>query len=125
MVFHAYCLGLVNKGVRAKLSDTRRFWRFSSVSISVVGGTVLSATILHAIEGFICAGTYRLLGALPDTKSAVLYSLSAMTTYGQVHLYLAPRWQMIGALEALSGTILFGLTTGFLFSVVQKACSHA
>jgi hypothetical protein len=124
VVFHAYGLGLLNKEVSKKLNDARRLPNFSSVSIFVIGGTALSATILHAIESFIWAGTFRLLGALPDIKSATLYSLNAMTSYGHANLYLAARWQMIGALEALDGWILFGLTTAFLFSVVQKAWSN-
>ena len=40
----------------------------------------LLATALHEIEAATWAAAYRLLGALPDTKSAMLYSLSAMTT---------------------------------------------
>jgi hypothetical protein len=44
-----------------------------------------------------------------------------MTSYGHANLYLEPRWQMMGALEALNGWILFGLTTAFLFTVVQRA----
>jgi hypothetical protein len=124
VVIHAYCLGLLNKEVSAKLINTRRLWRFSSFSISVIGGTALSATILHGIEGLIWAGAYRILGALPDIKTAMLYSLSAMTSYGHADLYLAPRWQLMGALEALNGMILFGLTTAFLFTVLQKAWSQ-
>ena len=80
VVFHAFCLGLMDKEVSSKLSVRGRVRRFSSVSIFVIGGTAVSATILHAIEGFIWAGTYRFLEALPDTKSAMLYSLSAMTS---------------------------------------------
>ncbi len=124
VVFHAYCLGLLNNEVSSKLSDLRHVRHFSFVSIFFIGGTALSVTILHALEGLFWAGTYRLVGALPDAKSAILYSLNAMTSYGHANLYLASRWQMLGALEALSGWILFGLTTAFLFSVIQKAWSH-
>jgi hypothetical protein len=67
------------------------------------------------------AAAYRILGALPDNKTAMLYSMSAMTSYGHANLYLTPVWQMMGALEALNGWILFGLTTAFLFNVIQKA----
>lgn len=77
--------------------------------------------MLHGIEGTIWAVAYRLLGASADNKSAILYSLNAMTSYGHADLYLAPHWQMMGALEALNGWILFGLTTAFLFTVVQRA----
>lgn len=121
VVFHAYCLGLLNKEVSSRLSDTRKLRDFSSPPISVIGVAALSATILHGLEGAIWAGTYCLLGALPDFKSAMLYSLNAMTSFGHANLYLEPRWQMMGALEALNGMILFGLTTAFLFTVLQRA----
>jgi hypothetical protein len=73
----------------------------------------LLATALHAIEGIIWAFAFRLVGAVPDKKSAMLYSISAMTTFGHATLYLEDRWQMMGTLEALNGLILFGITTAF------------
>ena len=78
------------------------------------------ATVLHGVEGIAWAVAYRLLGALPDNKSAMLYSLSAMTTYGHATISLEDRWQLMGALEALNGMLLFGLTTAFLFAMIQR-----
>ena len=121
VILHAYVLGLINEKITSKLSSELRVWEFSAASIVLVGGTVLSVTILHGLEGAIWAVAYRLLGALQDNKSAMLYSLNAITTYGHENLNLEPRWQMMGALEALNGCILFGLTTAFLFTVMQKA----
>jgi hypothetical protein len=121
VVIHVYVLGLINKKIMSTLRSSLHPWEFSSASIFVVGGTVLSVTILHGFEGAIWAVAYRLLGALPDNKSAMLYSLNAITTYGHENLHLEPRWQMMGALEALNGCIMFGLTTAFLFAVMQKA----
>ena len=43
-----------------------------------------------------------------------------MTTYGHAELYLAPHWQLMGALEALNGLLLFGLTTAFLYGHVRR-----
>jgi hypothetical protein len=94
------------------------------VAMLVMGATVLSATVLHGIEGTIWAVAFRLLGALHDNKLAMLYSLSAITAYGHENLFLAPHWQLMGALEALNGLILFGLTTAFLFTVIQKVWPH-
>lgn len=74
----------------------------------------LVAILLHAAEAAIRASVYQTLGALPDSKSAILFSLSAMTTYGHEHFDLANYWQLMGALEAINGMILFGLTTAFL-----------
>lgn len=86
----------------------------------VVGATALFASLLHGIEVIIWAGTYWLLGAVPDLPSSMLCSLNAMTSYGHESLTLAHRWQLMGALEALDGWLLFGLTGAFLFTVIQK-----
>ena len=50
----------------------------------------------------------------------MLYSLGALTTYGHSHIFLESKWQMMGALEALNGMLLFGLTTAFLFAMIQR-----
>jgi hypothetical protein len=86
----------------------------------VIGGAALLASVLHGIEAGTWAAAYRFLGALPDNRSAMLYSLSAITTYGHANLYLKDHWQLMGALEALNGMLLFGLTTAFLFAMIQR-----
>ena len=48
----------------------------------------------------------------------MLYSVSAMTSYGDV--YLEDRWQLLGAIEAVNGVILFGLTTAFLYAAFRQ-----
>ena len=123
VVFHAISLGLINKDIASRLGGSMQSWHHVLLSVLVVGGAALSTVILHAIEVSFWAAAYTFLGALPNGHSAKLYSMNAMTSYGHVNLYLAPRWQMMGSLEALNGWILFGLTTAFLFAVVQKAWS--
>ena len=65
-------------------------------------------------------GAYVTLGARPDFASAMLYSLSAMTSYGHANIFLAKEWQLMGAIEALNGMVLFGLSTVFLFAVLRE-----
>ena len=50
----------------------------------------------------------------------MLYSISAVTSYGHANLFLKAQWQMMGALEALNGMLLFGLSTAFLFAMIQR-----
>ena len=50
---------------------------------------------------------------------ASVYSLASMTTFEIPGLTLPPRWQMISALEAVNGALLFGISTAFLFAVIQ------
>ena len=87
----------------------------------VMAVTSLLATLLHGFEAAIWAAAYWFLAALPDARTAMLYSLSAMTSYGHAALFLKDRWQLMGALEALNGMLLFGLTTAFLFAIIQRA----
>jgi len=87
---------------------------------AVIAATVLLVTVLHALEGGAWAFAYVVLRASPDFRIATLYSLSAMTSYGHAEIFLAPHWRLMGALEALNGMMLFGLTTAFLFSVLSS-----
>ena len=102
----------------------RRFVRRPhATGVFVVGGAALLATCLHGLEAILWAIAYRHLNALPDNGSAVLYSLSAITSYGHANLVLEARWQLMGALEALNGWLLFGLTTAFLLAITGKVWS--
>ena len=85
----------------------------------VIGAITFLATLLLAVESALWAVAYHGVGAMPDYESAVLYSLGAITSYGHADVFLAHRWRLMGALEALNGIILFGLTTAFFFSVIQ------
>lgn len=85
----------------------------------VTGVAVLLTTCLHVVQAAVWAAAYVALGALPSTRSAMLYSLNAMTAYGHINVFLAPHWQLLGALQALNGLILFGLSTAFLYGMIQ------
>ena len=115
VVVHVCGLWLVHERVVRTHTMRRSMLRFAVIMATAV----LVATTLHAVEGAMWAATYRILGALPDNASAMLYSISAMTSYGHSNLDLEARWQMMGALEALNGMLLFGLTTAFLFAIIQ------
>jgi hypothetical protein len=119
VIFHVFGLVLINE----RVIRSRRFHKkrrgFLAFAL-ILGAATLAAILLHATEAAIWAGVYELLAALPDGKSALLYSLSAMTTYGHERLTLASHWQLMGSLEALNGMILFGLTTAFLYGMIRE-----
>jgi hypothetical protein len=120
VVIHVIGLVLINESVVGVLSGAMERRRFMPKFALVMGLASLLATVLHGIEAATWATAYWLLGALPNTRSAMLYSLSAMTSYGHANLFLEEQWQLMGALEALNGVLLFGLTTAFLFALIQK-----
>lgn len=120
LVFHVIGLGYI-----AQLAERILVRRQATQSLLLefaiaMGPTVLMATLLLAFDAVVWAATYRILGALPTTAQAMLYSLSAITSYGHADVFLEPKWQLMGAMEAVNGTLLFGLTTAFLFAVIQR-----
>jgi hypothetical protein len=119
VAMHVYGLGLVNEAHSRFLKSSAKRRRLATRLPLVVGTTALLVTCLHALKAGIWAAAYRLLGALPDAKTAMLYSLNALTSYGHESINLVDRWQLIGALEALNGWILFGLSTAFLFRIIR------
>jgi len=120
VIFHVIGLVFINE----RVVRARRFLKggrsFLVTFALILGLATLFAILLHSAEAAVWAGVYEALGALPDGKSAVLYSLGAMTTYGHEHFFLAKHWQLMGSLEALNGMILFGLTTAFLYGMIRE-----
>ena len=120
VTLHVGGLAFMNELVIEALERRRRGRHFFLMFGFVVGGVTLLTVALHALGAAIWALAYLGLGILPDQRSAMLYSISAMTTYGHHDIFLPNGWQMMGALESLTGMLLFGLTTAFLFAVIQK-----
>ena len=67
----------------------------------------------------IWAAAYLWLGALDSPIDALLYSVDAMSTRGESGLTLQRPWRMMGALEAVNGMLLFGVSTAYVFAVMQ------
>jgi len=120
VIFHVVGLGMFNVKSDPVLAVMRSRRSYDFIFVFFMGVTTIWATLLHAVEAGVWAVAYRTLGALPDSKSALLYSLSAITTYGHSEIYLTEHWRLMGALEALNGIMLFGLTTAFMYGMIQR-----
>ena len=120
VIYHAAGLGLISRGVRGAMRIAGGRIRLNILFPLLMGGTTLLATLLHATEAGMWAALFWRVGAVPDGKSALLYSLNALTTYGHTDVHLAQHWALMGAIEALNGLLLFGLTTAFLYGVIRR-----
>ncbi len=89
------------------------------IVIGMIAAVGLLLAVLHGIEAAIWAAAYVWLGALNSSKDAILYSVDSMTTRGASGLSLEPHWLMMGALEAADGMLLFGISTAYIFAVMQ------
>jgi len=120
VLFHVFGLGLIRRRTNRFSSRSIKRRHPTAAFVIVIGGATLLATCLHAIEAGVWAAAYLGLGALPDFKSAMLFSLDAITSYGHANLELEQHWHLLGSLEALNGWLLFGLTTAFLFGMLEE-----
>jgi hypothetical protein len=120
VIVHVLAMGFISQKAIQIHGNIMQHRHSIAAFVIVMGATTLLATTLHAVEAGIWAYAYCLIGAMPDFKSAMLYSLGAMTTYGHQNLYLQEHWRLIGPIEALNGSLLVGLTTAFLFWLIQE-----
>jgi hypothetical protein len=124
-VIHVVVLGtVVSKSLRI-MEHPAHIGGFLLRYSIIIGSIAFLSTLLLAVEAWLWAATYVRIGALPDIREAMLFSLGAITTYGDTRIELAPRWELMGALEALNGIMLFGLTTAFFFGAIQSVQARA
>jgi hypothetical protein len=95
-----------------------------AIVVSAFTAMGLLLALLHGIEAAIWAAAYLWLGALDSPGAAILYSVDAMATRGASGLIPRSHWQMMGALEAANGMLLFGISTAFIFTVMQFYYQH-
>jgi len=79
----------------------------------------LLLAVLHVLEAGLWAAAYWWLGAISSPADAILYSVDSISTRGGSGLELDRQWQPMGALEAVDGMLLFGISTAFIFAFMQ------
>lgn len=119
VIIHVFGLAFIYDAFILLLPVTQRRRRFMARFAGVMIVAVLLIIALHGLEAVTWACAYLVLGAFPDAKSAMLYSLGAMTGFGAGNASLPAHWQMMGVLQSLAGVLLFGLTTAFMFAMFQ------
>jgi hypothetical protein len=97
-------------------AQARRFWPDTGLFILVAGWIVL----LHLFEVCVWALFYLWRGAIPDLPSALYFSAVTYTTTGYGDIVLPQDWRLAGGVEALTGILMCGWSTGFFVAVVSR-----
>jgi ion channel len=104
----------------------RRFMRQPDELVGVVSQglsilfIVLGLFLLHAVQIWIYAVAFLLLGQLGSVEAALYFSASTFTTVGYGDVLLNPDWRMLAAAESANGFLLLGWSTAFLVSVTSR-----
>ncbi|MEO5715696.1 MAG: potassium channel family protein [Luteolibacter sp.] len=92
------------------------FWMI----IRVVYGLLL----LHLLQILVWAACYDVNGCFPDFTTSFYYSATSYSTVGYGDVNPPAGWRVLGAVEAVTGILMFGWSTGVLFSVVNHLLSR-
>jgi voltage-gated potassium channel Kch len=75
--------------------------------------------VLHLLETALWASFYYWQSLFPDFETSLYFSLTSYTTIGFGDVVLPQKWRLLGAMEGISGVLLCGLSTAFIFAVVN------
>ena len=98
-------------------SVARRGFHASTWLLILVAAWII---LLHLIEITLWGAFYVWRGAMPDLASGLYFSAVTYTTTGYGDLVLPSEWRLLGGVEALTGILLCGWSTGFFFVVVGR-----
>jgi len=125
----AICVAVHASGVSAAMRWLS--WLPPQASQTFLGSTWLFTRVaawiilLHLVEIGVWGSFYAWQGAMPDLQSAVYFSAVTYTTTGYGDLVLPIEFRLIGGVEALTGILMCGWSTGFFFAIVSRMFSPA
>ncbi len=88
-------------------------------TVLLLMGVFAVLLLLHLVENCIWAAFYSQRGLFENYETSLYFSLGTYTTIGYGDVVLPEKWRLLGALEGISGVLLCGLSTAFLFKVVN------
>jgi Ion channel len=116
VVIHAGGLTWALRRLRQQRDAGPRFWSWTWRFIRVASWMIL----LHLAEVSVWALFYIWKEAVPDVQAAFYFSAVTYTTTGYGDVVLPQSWRLVGGVEALTGIIMCGWSTGFFFAVVSR-----
>jgi hypothetical protein len=84
-------------------------------------GVAAWSVVLHLVQILAWALFYEWHDAFADVPSSIYFSAVTYTTTGYGDLVLPRQWRIVGGVEALTGILMCGLSTGFFFAVFSRA----
>lgn len=106
---------LLARFAQVRSSPPTGSWRVTWMLIRIVWALIF----VHALEISVWALFYLAAGCFEDGPSSFYFSGVTYTTLGYGDLLLPVRWHLLAPIEALTGILMSGLSTGLFFVVVS------
>ena len=95
--------------------ETLTRWRMFHLLTRVVYGLL----VLHILQILLWAACYEWVGIFPDFETSFYYSATSYATVGYGDVIPPEEWRILGAVQGVTGILMFGWSTGALFSVAN------
>ena len=117
VMIHAIGLGMTLSYVlRSTVRSDTRVWPITWLLIRIAWLLI----VIHLFEIAVWALFFWWQKCLPDAESSFYFSGVTYATLGYGDLLLPKEWRLFGPLEALTGTLMCGLSIAFFFAVLSK-----
>ncbi|WP_380784494.1 potassium channel family protein [Sphingomonas sp. R86520] len=124
MVFATVLIHFI--GLSALLVVVRRYHGHANHRRKAIGdaiailGAAIGLSALHSAEIWLYAALYWQRDVFTSFEQGLYFSTSTYATIGYGDVVLPLQSRLIGAIEGANGILLFGWSTAFLFSVVDR-----
>jgi hypothetical protein len=117
VVIHATGLTLAFRWLKLHATPAgQKIWPATRALIGIAGWAIL----LHLVQIVIWGLFYVWREGMPDLDSAFYFSAVTYTTTGYGDLVLPKEFRLIGGVEALTGILMCGLSTGMFFAAFSR-----
>ncbi|HEU4388523.1 MAG TPA: ion channel [Blastocatellia bacterium] len=110
VLLHLFVLGRTRRVF--KLSLIGMWWILSLVMLIFAAGVMVQVALW--------AGLFTALGEFDDFTTAYYHSLVNFATLGYGDLVMSPGRRLLGAIEAVNGALMLGLTASSMYAVLSE-----
>lgn len=101
-------------------NDAGQFTGSLSADMGILIGVLVVLFAGHLVQISVWAGVFLLFEEFTDFATAFYHSTVNFATLGYGDIVMSERWRLLGALQAASGVLMFGLSTSTLFAVMNQ-----
>jgi len=108
------------------LSRVRRVLesRSTYLRVALLLRLFVGIVLLHLVQVGLWAVVFWRAQELPNVETALYFSLATYTTIGFGDVVVGPGWRVLAGIEGLTGMLLVGWSTAFVFAVVNRMYEH-
>ena len=110
-LWHIFALSELIERLKARFGSENTVGK-SSFRMTVM--VFLGILLAHTAQIYLWAGVLWLIGAISSFSEAIYFSLVTYTTLGYGDVVLGDQFRILGAMESVTGVLMFGISTAFL-----------